>query len=243
MGVLSLEDATMYLGRNLSFHDYHEIELKHRLKRAWAKFYSLHDELCSTSYSLKNRLRLFESVVTPTVLYSAGTWTMLASREQALRKTQRSMLRKMTRVGRRTVEQDSSSSSGASGVPDTDGESEEAELEEETLEPFIDWLKRATHISEELAHKHGLQDWVDAQRSRKWRLAGHIARRTDGRWSTKLLSWSPSGHRSQGHPMTRWRDELVSFTWSVYGRGADWREIAQDRATWIALEEGFVNKC
>ena len=61
---------------------------------------------------------------------------MLASREQALRKTQRSMLRKMTRVGRRTVEQDSSSSSGESGVPDTDGESEEAELEEETLEPF-----------------------------------------------------------------------------------------------------------
>jgi len=241
--VLSLEDATMYLGRNLSFHDYHEIELKHRLKRAWAKFYSLHDELCSTSYSLKNRLRLFESVVTPTVLYSAGTWTMLASREQALRKTQRSMLRKMTRVGRRTVEQDSSSSSGESGVPDTDRESDEAELEEETLEPFIDWLKRATHISEEHAHKHGLQDWVDAQRSRKWRLAGHIARRTDGRWSTKLLSWSPSGHRSQGHPMTRWRDELVSFTSSVYGRGADWREIAQDRATWIALEEGFVNKC
>ena len=168
---------------------------------------------------------------------------MLASREQALRKTQRSMLRKMTRVGRRTVEQDSSSSSGASGVPDTDGESEEAELEEETLEPFIDWLKRATHISEELAHKHGLQDWADAQRSRKWRLAGHIARRTDGRWFTKLLSWSPSGHRSRGHPMTRWRDELVSFTSSVYGRGADWREIAQDRATWIALEEGFVNKC
>jgi len=190
----------MYFGRNLSFHDYHGTELKHRLKRAWAKFHSLRDELCSSSYSLKNRLRLFESVVTPTVLYSAGTWTMLASRERALRKTQRSMLRKMTRVGRKTADHDASSTSSASVMPDTDEELE-AETEEETLEPFIDWLKRATHISEELAHKHGLQDWVDAQRSRKWRLAGHIARRTDGRWSTKLLTWSPTGHRSQGHPM------------------------------------------
>ena len=84
VGVLPLEDATVYLGRSLSFHEYHDTELSHRLKRAWAKFHSLHDELCSSCYSLKSRLRLFESVVTPTVLYSAGTWTMLLSREQAL---------------------------------------------------------------------------------------------------------------------------------------------------------------
>ena len=120
-------------------------------------------------------------------------------------------------------------------MPGTDGEMEE----DETLEPFIDWLRRATHISEQLANKHGLQDWVDAQRSRKWRLAGHVARRTDGRWSTKLLSLTPDGYRCQGRPLTRWRDELVSFTASVCE--ADWRALAQDRATWAAMEEGFVN--
>ena len=67
---------------------------------------------------------------------------------------------------------------------------EDADEEEEvhTLESFIDLLRRATHISEDLAQTCGVQDWVSQQRCRKWRLAGRTARRTDGHWSAKLLS-------------------------------------------------------
>ncbi|CAH2259761.1 jg24331 [Pararge aegeria aegeria] len=37
----------------------------------------------------------------------------------------------------------------------------------------------------------------------KWQLAGHIARRTDGRWGLKVLEWRPrTGKRSVGPP--RW---------------------------------------
>ena len=238
--VLPLEDGTMYLGRLLSFHDYHDVELRHRLKRAWAKFHSLREELCSRSYSLKHRLHLLESVVTPTVLYSAGSWTMRTAREKMLRKTQRQMLRAMTRIARQTVGQDQANDSDGSfnDDPGEDTEVDEAEL----LEPFVDWLRRATHISEDLAQKQHVQDWVAGQRARKWRLAGHTARRTDGRWSTKLLFWTPAGYRNRGRPVTRWADELCDFVAKVYGDGADWRAIAQDRATWNALEEDFVNK-
>jgi hypothetical protein len=44
----------------------------------------------------------------------------------------------------------------------------------------------------------------------KWQWAGHIARRTDGRWGGKVLEWRPrAGRRSVGRPPTRWTDDLV----------------------------------
>eukprot|EP00973_Karenia_brevis_P079080 10973485-Karenia_brevis.AAC.1 len=59
--VLSAGKTTMYLGRLLAFEDFHDIELQHRMKRAWAKFYSLKTELCNRAFSLSSRLRLFQS--------------------------------------------------------------------------------------------------------------------------------------------------------------------------------------
>ena len=83
-------------------------------------------------------------------------------------------------------------------------------------------------------------DWVEEQRRRKWRWAGHIARRTDGRWTKWMLSWQPGrGQRGQGRPVTRWEDALVEF---MRGRGR-WVDVAQDRKGskgWQALEEEFV---
>ena len=133
----------------------------------------------------------------------------------------------------------SSTTGSEEDEPEEDADEEE---EVDTLESFVDWLRRAKHISEDLAKKRGLQDWVVQQRCRKWRLAGHTARRTDGRWSTKLLSWSPTGHRTRGRPMKRWCDELEAFVTSVYGPGADWTDIAQDRESWKLLEDGFAER-
>ncbi|CAH2235105.1 jg7514 [Pararge aegeria aegeria] len=43
----------------------------------------------------------------------------------------------------------------------------------------------------------------------KWQWAGHIARRTDGRWGLKVLEWRPrTGKRSVGRPQTRWTDDI-----------------------------------
>eukprot|EP00973_Karenia_brevis_P072417 10058106-Karenia_brevis.AAC.1 len=51
--------------------------------------------------------------------------------------------------------------------------------EHECLKPWVEWLKRSTAISLELAQKHGVRDWVIDQRCRQWQLAGHTARRYD----------------------------------------------------------------
>ena len=40
-----------------------------------------------------------------------------------------------------------------------------------------------------------------------WMWAGHVLRRTDNRWTTKVTEWRPGdGMRGRGRQKTRWRD-------------------------------------
>ncbi|XP_013144778.1 PREDICTED: uncharacterized protein LOC106108224 [Papilio polytes] len=71
----------------------------------------------------------------------------------------------------------------------------------------------------------------------KWRWAGHIARRTDGRWGRRVLEWRPRiGRRSVGRPPARWTDDLVKVA------GAHWMRAAQDRALWQSMGEAYVQQ-
>ncbi|KAI8423563.1 hypothetical protein MSG28_012655 [Choristoneura fumiferana] len=65
----------------------------------------------------------------------------------------------------------------------------------------------------------------------KWQLAGHIARRTDGRWGQKVLEWRPrTGRRAVvGRLLTKWSDDLVKIA------GSRWTRKAEDRSEWRAL--------
>jgi hypothetical protein len=244
--ILSTDSGTSYLGRFLSFGRLHDDEIESRMKTAWRKFHAHKTELCNRRFRLGHRLKLVQSIITSTALYSAGTWTMTADRERLLRTTQRKMLRQMTKIGRKVAENHDSSSS------ETGSENSEQDLGTECLEPWIDWIKRATDISEQIARKYGICDWTEEQRRRQWRLAGHMARRKDNRWATKLLHWNPTnGYRSRGHPAKRWSDELVKFHKSIYDRfcklslhmDEDWRQTAQHQQTWALLMEDFVGKC
>ena len=146
-------------------------------------------------------------------------------REVKIRSAQRRMLRWILGSGRRPVvatklESGNSNSSNSSGSNSSDSGSvsePEAELEQEEAdmshEAWLDWVKRTTQFVEEQLIKTGLEDWVRAIRRRIWRWAGHTARRTDGRWSTTLLNWIPSGgFRNQGRPCKRWDDDLNVFS-------------------------------
>ena len=90
--VLSPTDSTMYLGRALSLRNTHETEINHRITRAWCKFGQYKKELMSKAYPLSDRLRLFNAVVTPTVLYGSGAWVITKTREQKPRAAQRRMI-------------------------------------------------------------------------------------------------------------------------------------------------------
>ena len=54
-----------YLGRKLTFWNPHQIEIESRIAAGLRKFYSFKQELTSPCYSLNDRLRLFQGVVTP----------------------------------------------------------------------------------------------------------------------------------------------------------------------------------
>ena len=204
-----------YLGRKLSIDSPHETELQNRLAAAWAAFHVHKSELCSSAYRIQDRVRLLNSVVTPVVLYGCSTWALTSSMERRLQTAWRRILRYVFRIHRRK-------SVGADGA----------------AEGWVDFVRRSAHTVDAQAKLHGIEPWVQRSRRIKWRFAGHLARQTDGRWSTKLLEQRPStGHgRCQGRPRTRWADQIEALA------GGNWIQIASDTTQWASLEEGFVVK-
>ena len=75
---------------------------------------------------------------------------------------------------------------------------------------------------------------MSQQRRRKFKLAGHIARRDDKRWSTRLAQSNlPLGSRRQGTPHKRWADDLAALC-------GDWSTVAADHEFWTVLEHIYV---
>uniref|UniRef100_A0A914UST4 Reverse transcriptase domain-containing protein n=1 Tax=Plectus sambesii TaxID=2011161 RepID=A0A914UST4_9BILA len=69
-----------------------------------------------------------------------------------------------------------------------------------------------------------VKDVVNAATRSKLRWAGHIARYTDGRWTSSVTEWFPRDvKRTRGRPATRWEDSIAK----EFGR--QWRRGACDR--------------
>ena len=87
------------------------------------------------------------------------------------------------------------------------------------LDPWHEWIQRATDKIESYSERWGIDDWVHKVRKRIFEWAGHVARREDDRWSTAMLYWHPDRGlrfqeegqgRKQARPATRWEDSLVT---------------------------------
>ena len=130
--ILPTNGSTMYLGRLLCMSSLHDTEIDHRIDKAWKAFWSLKRELCNKSYRLHVRLKLFEAVVTPTLLYSSGTWNMTVDRERKLQSTQRRMLRSIVQVSRRRFDRIPTESSTSSNSGSDDGSSSSSNDRQET---------------------------------------------------------------------------------------------------------------
>ena len=59
--------AEKYLGRKLSFSNLHRTELENRIASAWAAFHMHKGRLCNKNYHVKDRIRLFDAVVSATL--------------------------------------------------------------------------------------------------------------------------------------------------------------------------------
>lgn len=75
--------------------------------------------------------------------------------------------------------------------------------------------------------------------SLKHQWAGHLVRRDDGRWSTRLTLWDPKAdgyHRPPGRPPTRWsKSILFRYTQSMGASAPPWFQTARNRDQWKQL--------
>ena len=110
---------------------------------------------------------------------------------------------------------------------------------------------RVTEVAEAEAKHVKLTDWVQEQWTRILRRAGHIMRRTDGRWTRTVLEWTPlAGHRRVGHQVKRWSDSIVGFL-KEYGdkprldkntANTTWAKLAADRNNWESYTKHFAER-
>ena len=171
--VLPRTASVKYLGRQITFGALHEDELDHRLRSGWAKFTQHKQELASKTYSLNDRLRFFDAVITPTVLYGAECWTMTKAMENMLQRTQRRMLRIMLGQGRRRLRPSThDSASSGSDVQSTTPNDEEPQSEDsgedtdDQIEPWVDWIRRVTHSAEASLRRLHIKNWVEQMRTK-----------------------------------------------------------------------------
>lgn len=86
-------------------------------------------------------------------------------------------------------------------------------------------IRRRTKVTDALRYSQRL----------KWRWAGHVARMSDDRWTSRLTSWpGPPGSRKVGRPFARWSDDLSKIA------GKAWLSVAKNRHSWSDLEEAFT---
>ena len=177
--VLPPEEYTMYLGKALNLTNVHDVELKNRVKKAWAKFGIFKAELTDQKVPLRLRMKLFAAVVTPSILYGSSSWAVTESRQKLLRTTQTKMIRCILRTPRKV---------------DILGQ----------LEAWPEWVQRATHLARERMQAYGVQDWALIQQERKSSWHSKVKNMDNERWAKKTMQWEPKGFRSQGRPRTRW---------------------------------------
>ena len=84
-----------------------------------------------------------------------------------------------------------------------------------------------------------------SQWKRKWQWAGHVIRREDGRWSHRVLDYTPTGKRLVGRPVTRWTACFAKYFAKNRGYTRDtpklWAAMAMDRATWSSMQRDLIN--
>ena len=102
-------------------------------------------------------MKLFDAVVTPTMLYGSGCWAKTTERQRDLRTTQRRMMRMILGTRRKYVG------------------------DHETVETYVEWIQRAIRELEIMMDKYGVKDWVTLQRNYAFMEMGGESR-TSKRW-------------------------------------------------------------
>jgi hypothetical protein len=78
-------------------------------------------------------------------------------------------------------------------------------------------------------------------KSRRIRLAGHVARMRENRNIYRLLVGKPEGKRPQGGPRRSWVDNIRMDVGEVGWGDVEWIGLAKDRNRWRAVVNSVLN--
>jgi hypothetical protein len=82
---------------------------------------------------------------------------------------------------------------------------------------------------------------VKVIKSRRMRWAGRVARMGEGRGVYRVLVGRPEGKKPLGRPRHRWEDNIKLDLREIEINGANWIQLAQDRAQWRACVNTVMN--
>jgi hypothetical protein len=95
--------------------------------------------------------------------------------------------------------------------------------------------------NDELHDLYSSPNIIRVIKSRRMRLAGHVARMGEGRGVYRMLVWRPEGKRPLGRPRRRWDDKIKMDLREIEIDGANWIRLAQDRVQWRAFVNTMMN--
>ena len=90
-------------------------------------------------------------------------------------------------------------------------------------------------------HLYRSPNIVRVIKSRRLRLAEHVARMEEGRSAFKVLAGKPTGKRPLGRPRRRWEDNIRMDLEGIGINARTWVDSAQDRNYWRALVNVALN--
>lgn len=194
---LTGSETHRYLGRLLAGDPLRRshVEFSNRCQCAWAKFSRHRDILTDKHISLHSRLKFFDTVVSPTVLFGLAQIPLLREHVDHLDALQRKMLRRI--VGWVRIEDESWRT---------------------TMSRMKERLNKARNI-------YCVNEWSKELAKRQFRMAIQISRNSDNwparciRWNPK--DTNTNAYRNVGRPRVRWDDGLRLFSITKYGN-SDW---------------------
>ena len=167
-----------YLGRMFSgdLKARGKCNLDHRMKCAWLKFHQHSATLQNRNIPIHLRLRLFEAVVTPSVLYSLTTTPMTVTQLNRLDAMQRKMLRRI--VGWIRIDDES----------------------------WHDTGHRMKYRLARALEQHPVQNWSMKRNSRRDGLKQQICNKSVPNLCWLSFQWMSGDVRRRGRPLQRWTD-------------------------------------
>ena len=140
--ILAKGDSARYLGQKITFEEQQTEEMKNRLKAAQAALHKYRQELTSKDYRLCHRLRLFNMVITPTMTFASGTWTLTQKHEKMIKTAQRKMLRLIVQTKRKYKPKKVTANTKDEGTEKMEEEDKEGTTDKETEEGSEQKLKQ-----------------------------------------------------------------------------------------------------